>query len=38
MELRRIVRVTEQMNAGLLLEDILDHLYESFRPVIPTTG
>lgn len=33
--LRQIVQVTERINAGLLLDDVLDYIYESFRPIIP---
>lgn len=34
-EMRHIVRVTERINAGLLLDEVLDYIYESFRPIIP---
>jgi hypothetical protein len=34
-EMRRIGQVTEHANAGLLLDDVLDHVYEAFREVIP---
>jgi len=34
-ELRQLVRVIEQINAGVLLEDVLGHIYTSFHPLIP---
>jgi hypothetical protein len=34
-EIRELVRIAEQVNAGLLLDDVLSHVYDSFRSVIP---
>lgn len=34
-ELRTLSKVTEQINAGLVLDDVLDSVFESFRPIIP---
>jgi signal transduction histidine kinase len=34
-EMRALTRVTEKINAGFLLDDVLDHVYEAFRPVLP---
>lgn len=34
-EISTLLRVTEQINAGLVLEDVLNYVFESFRPVIP---
>ncbi len=34
-ELAALSRVTERINAGLLIEDVLGHVYDSFRPIIP---
>ncbi len=34
-EMRALTRVTEQVNAGLLLDDVLEHVYESFRSILP---
>ena len=34
-ELRTLVRVTEKINSGLVLDDILNHVYEWFRNIIP---
>jgi len=34
-ESRLLAAVTEQVNQGLILHDVLDQVYESFRPVIP---
>jgi signal transduction histidine kinase len=34
-ELEKLARVTEQINAGLVLDEILEHLYESFQTIIP---
>lgn len=27
--------VTSQANSGIVIDDVLDHIYESFRPIIP---
>jgi len=34
-EISSLARVTEQINAGLLLEEVLEKVYTSFRPIIP---
>jgi signal transduction histidine kinase len=34
-QIQRVVRVTEEINASLLLEEILEDVYESFREIIP---
>jgi signal transduction histidine kinase len=34
-QMRALSRVTAQINAGLLLDEVLDRVYESFRPLIP---
>ncbi len=34
-ELRTLSTITERVNAGLLLDDVLNHVFETFRPVIP---
>jgi signal transduction histidine kinase len=34
-ELTRLVWVTEKINAGLVLDEILNHVFDSFRPIIP---
>ncbi len=34
-ELRLLTEVTEKINAGLVLDDILDSVFDSFRPIIP---
>jgi len=34
-EVNKLYHITEQINAGLLLDEVLDHVYNSFRPVIP---
>lgn len=34
-EIRTLSRVTEKINAGLLLDEVLDSVFESFRPIIP---
>jgi diguanylate cyclase (GGDEF)-like protein len=34
-ELARLARITERLNESLVLEDVLDEVYESFRTVIP---
>jgi signal transduction histidine kinase len=35
LELRTLGRIAEQVNAGLVLDEVLDHVFESFRPIIP---
>ncbi len=30
-----LARITAEVNAGLMLDDVLNHVYESFRPLIP---
>ena len=34
-EMRELTRVTERVNAGLLLDEVLDGIYEAFRDLIP---
>ncbi|HMO04064.1 MAG TPA: ATP-binding protein [Kiritimatiellia bacterium] len=34
-EMQRLAQLTEQINAGLLLDEVLDYVYEQFRTVIP---
>lgn len=34
-ELEVLLRITEKINAGKLLEEVLDHAYESLREIIP---
>lgn len=34
-ELRTLVKVTERINAGLILDEVLNHVFDSFRPIIP---
>lgn len=34
-EMVELVRVTEKINAGLILEEVLDYIFDSFRPIIP---
>jgi two-component sensor histidine kinase len=34
-EIERLLRITEDINSGLVLDEVLDHVFESFRPVIP---
>jgi signal transduction histidine kinase len=34
-ELRTLSSVTEQINSGLVLEEVCDHVYERFRPLLP---
>ncbi len=34
-ELRILTQITEKINAGLVLDEILESVYESFRPIIP---
>jgi len=33
--LSTLLQLTEKMNAGLLIDEVLDHVFESFRPMIP---
>jgi signal transduction histidine kinase len=35
VELKTLAQVTEEINEGLVLRDVLDHVFESFRPIIP---
>jgi len=34
-EINMLTRVTEEVNAGLILDEVLDHVFNSFRPIIP---
>jgi hypothetical protein len=34
-EMEKLFKVTEEINAGLLLDDVLNHVYDSFRSIIP---
>ncbi|MCX7011316.1 MAG: hypothetical protein NTW86_01890, partial [Candidatus Sumerlaeota bacterium] len=34
-EIATLQKVTEKINAGLLLDEVLDYVYESFRPIMP---
>lgn len=34
-KIRLLSRVTEQINSGLILDEVLDRIYEWFRPLIP---
>jgi hypothetical protein len=34
-EVEALVTVTNRINAGLILDEVLDHVFGSFRPVIP---
>lgn len=34
-ENRKIAELTREINSGLVLDEILDHLYDSFRQIIP---
>ncbi len=34
-EIKNLEKITAQINAGLLLDDILEHVYQDFRSVIP---
>lgn len=34
-EINTLAKVTEKINAGLILDEILNHVFDSFRPVIP---
>jgi hypothetical protein len=34
-EIDSLGKITEQINAGLLLDEVLDHVFDSFHPIIP---
>lgn len=34
-EINALSKVTEKINAGIVLEEVLNYTYESFRPIIP---
>jgi len=34
-EINKLLKITEEVNAGLVLDEVLHHVYESFRPIIP---
>jgi signal transduction histidine kinase len=34
-EMSELVRITEKVNAGLILDEVLDHVYASFHEIIP---
>jgi len=34
-QLQSLVRITERINAGMTLEEVLDHLYGSFQELVP---
>ena len=34
-QINTLAEVTEKINAGLILEEVLGHVFESFRPLIP---
>lgn len=34
-ELNQLLAITERINAGLMLEDVLNYMYESFHAIIP---
>lgn len=34
-ELRRLIEITEKVNTGVLLEDVLNYVYDSFRQLLP---
>jgi hypothetical protein len=34
-EIKLLSHITDKINAGLLLDEILDHIYDTFRPFIP---
>ncbi len=34
-EINLLTRITEEVNAGLILDEVLEHVYELFRPLIP---
>jgi signal transduction histidine kinase len=33
--MQMLARITAEVNAGLMLDDVLNHVYDSFRPLIP---
>jgi K+-sensing histidine kinase KdpD len=35
LEIHRLDQITEHINAGLVLDEVLDNVYESFREIIP---
>jgi len=34
-DLKVLVRITERINAGVILDEVMDKVYRSFRPIIP---
>ena len=34
-KVRLLSRITEEINSGLLLDEVLDHVFDGFRPLIP---
>ncbi len=34
-EMRALARMTHRINTGLLLDEVLDYVFETFRPIIP---
>ena len=34
-EIRALLQITEQVNTGIMLEEVLDRVYELFRPILP---
>ncbi len=34
-EINRLARVTEKVNSGIILDEVLNYVFESFRPIIP---
>jgi len=34
-EIRTLTEITARINSGMLLDDVLNYVYESFRPIIP---
>ena len=34
-QMRKLVQITARVNAGLMLDDVLNYVFESFRPLIP---
>lgn len=34
-KVRLLARITEEINSGLLLDEVLDHVFDGFRPLIP---
>ena len=35
VEQRRLIEITEKVNTGILLEDVLNYVYDSFRQLLP---